>query len=134
MLRPRANAPFRGARSCFTRQRAACLTPIPPPLVRPSPTHPGHLRARLHSAVADALYHEKAILSTMDVTTDGFGFMLCFGDLSWVPFTYALPARYLATRGAAMAPLSTSSAVAITALFACGYSIFRLANSEKVSY
>ena len=26
--------------------------------------------------VWDALYNEKAILTTMDVTTDGFGFML----------------------------------------------------------
>ena len=23
------------------------------------------------------------------------GFMLCFGDLTWVPFTYALQTRYL---------------------------------------
>jgi hypothetical protein len=26
----------------------------------------------------------------MDITTDGFGFMLAFGDLAWVPFTYTL--------------------------------------------
>lgn len=38
---------------------------------------------------------ERAILTTMDITTDGFGFMLAFGDLSWVPFTYTLQARYL---------------------------------------
>jgi delta14-sterol reductase/lamin-B receptor len=40
--------------------------------------------------VWDALYNERAILTTMDVTTDGFGFMLAFGDLAWVPFTYSL--------------------------------------------
>lgn len=45
--------------------------------------------------VWDALYMEKAILTTMDITTDGFGFMLCFGDLAWVPFVYSLQARYL---------------------------------------
>ena len=45
--------------------------------------------------VADALWHEPAILTTMDITTDGFGFMLVFGDLAWVPFTYSLQARYL---------------------------------------
>lgn len=33
--------------------------------------------------VWDALYMEKAILTTMDITTDGFGFMLVFGDLAW---------------------------------------------------
>ena len=38
----------------------------------------------------DALYMEKAILTTMDITTDGFGYMLAFGDLSWVPFIYSL--------------------------------------------
>lgn len=26
---------------------------------------------------------------------DGFGFMLAFGDLVWVPFTYTLQAYYL---------------------------------------
>lgn len=32
----------------------------------------------------------QSILTTMDITTDGFGFMLAFGDLAWVPFTYSL--------------------------------------------
>ena len=31
----------------------------------------------------------------MDITTDGFGFMLAFGDLVWVPFTYSLQCRYI---------------------------------------
>lgn len=35
-----------------------------------------------------------------DVTTDGFGFMLAFGDLVWVPFTYSLQARYILVRPA----------------------------------
>jgi hypothetical protein len=34
--------------------------------------------------VIDALLSESSILSTMDITSDGFGFMLVFGDLSWV--------------------------------------------------
>ncbi|KAF8752574.1 C-14 sterol reductase [Rhizoctonia solani] len=46
--------------------------------------------------VVDALYNEPAIFTTMDITTDGFGFMLAVGDLAWVPFTYSLQARYLA--------------------------------------
>ena len=29
----------------------------------------------------------------MDITTDGFGYMLAFGDLSWVPFIYSLQVR-----------------------------------------
>ena len=31
----------------------------------------------------------------MDIIHDGFGFMLAFGDLGWVPFVYTLQARYL---------------------------------------
>lgn len=45
--------------------------------------------------ILDALWNEKAILSTMDIVHDGLGFMLVFGDLVWVPFTYSLQAKYL---------------------------------------
>lgn len=31
----------------------------------------------------------------MDIVHDGFGFMLAFGDLAWVPFTYSLQAIFL---------------------------------------
>ena len=54
----------------------------------------GHVSAPMVAVVGfqllyvwDALFHERAILTTMDITTDGFGFMLAFGDLAWVPFT-----------------------------------------------
>lgn len=43
--------------------------------------------------VWDALYQERAILTTMDITTDGFGYMLAFGDLAWVPFIYTIQVR-----------------------------------------
>lgn len=33
--------------------------------------------------VWDAVHAEACILSTMDITTDGFGFMLAYGDLTW---------------------------------------------------
>lgn len=33
----------------------------------------------------------------MDITTEGFGFMLAFGDIVWVPFLYSLQARFLYT-------------------------------------
>lgn len=35
----------------------------------------------------------------MDITHDGFGFMLAFGDLAWVPFLYCLQPRYLEETG-----------------------------------
>ncbi|KAI9295436.1 delta14-sterol reductase [Neoconidiobolus thromboides FSU 785] len=78
--------------------------------------------------VADSLYNEEAVLTTMDITTDGFGFMLCFGDISWVPFFYSIQTRYLSIHPIEMSYFS----VALIAVTSCmGYSIFRLANNEK---
>lgn len=45
--------------------------------------------------ILDALWNESSILTTMDITTDGFGFMLAFGDLTWV----SLGCAYLAGFG-----------------------------------
>lgn len=81
--------------------------------------------------VFDALYYERAILTTMDITTDGFGFMLAFGDLAWVPFTYTLQARYLVENSPS---LSVVSCVLICLLNFTGYYIFRSANSQKDAF
>jgi delta14-sterol reductase len=78
--------------------------------------------------VWDALYNERAILTTMDITTDGFGFMLVFGDMAWVPFTYSAQAKYLVQHDP---HLSTPSLVAILILHVCGFLIFRGANGQK---
>lgn len=78
--------------------------------------------------VVDALWNEEAVLTTMDIVQDGFGFMLAFGDLAWVPYTYSLQAHFLVTHPQ---ELSALGAIAITALNALGYFIFRRANSEK---
>ncbi|CCO32402.1 delta14-sterol reductase [Rhizoctonia solani AG-1 IB] len=78
--------------------------------------------------VADALYNEPAIFTTMDITTDGFGFMLAVGDLAWVPFTYSLQARYLAFNHVELGPFWTCI---IFVIHAVGYWIFRGANNEK---
>ncbi|CAG8663477.1 11279_t:CDS:2, partial [Gigaspora rosea] len=76
----------------------------------------------------DAVYNEPAVLTTMDITTDGFGWMLSFGNLTWVAFLYALQARYLALHPV---HLSQFQIVFIICLQAVGYSIFRGANNEK---
>lgn len=81
--------------------------------------------------VLDALLNERAILTTMDITTDGFGFMLAFGDLAWVPFTYSLQARYLVGREVTM---SSWVMVGLAALHMLGYWIFRQANSTKDAF
>ncbi|KAJ1303034.1 hypothetical protein OPQ81_011235 [Rhizoctonia solani] len=78
--------------------------------------------------VIDALYNERAILTTMDITTDGFGFMLSFGSIAWVPLTYSLQARYLAFNHIELGPFWASVIFAIHAL---GFWIFRASNNEK---
>jgi delta14-sterol reductase/lamin-B receptor len=81
--------------------------------------------------VWDALYQERAILTTMDITTDGFGFMLVFGDLAWVPFTYSLQSRYLVHHDPNLGPLALLS---IVALYGLGYCVFRGANGQKDAF
>lgn len=78
--------------------------------------------------VFDALYFEKAILTTMDITTDGFGFMLAFGDLAWVPFTYTLQARFLVDYPQNLSPQFIWLIIGVNLL---GYLMFRGANSQK---
>jgi hypothetical protein len=81
--------------------------------------------------IADGVYNERAILTTMDITTDGFGFMLAFGDLCWVPFTFATQARYLAAHPV---HLSAWGVAGILAVQLTGYYIFRGANSQKDAF
>ncbi|QSZ30629.1 hypothetical protein DSL72_000187 [Monilinia vaccinii-corymbosi] len=78
--------------------------------------------------VLDAYWMENAILTTMDITTDGFGFMLAFGDLVWVPFIYSLQVRYLAVYPLSLGIFGTGGILAVLGL---GYYIFRSANNEK---
>ncbi|CAD6933241.1 unnamed protein product [Tilletia laevis] len=78
--------------------------------------------------VLDAVYNESSILTTMDITTDGFGFMLSVGDLTWVPFVYSLQARYLAFHPVDLGVLGVLGVLAVNFT---GYYIFRSANGEK---
>ncbi|GAB1609699.1 delta(14)-sterol reductase-like [Argonauta hians] len=81
--------------------------------------------------VLDALWFEEAILSTTDIIHDGFGFMLCFGDLVWVPFLYTLQGKYLMTQS--FNP-SWYFLITITVVNLIGYYIFRASNSQKNTY
>ncbi|KAJ9493008.1 hypothetical protein VN97_g236 [Penicillium thymicola] len=78
--------------------------------------------------VLDALYIERAVLTTMDVIMDGFGYMLSFGHLVWVPFIYNLQTRYLAVFPL---ELSLRDILLILTITGVGYSIFRGANNQK---
>jgi len=78
--------------------------------------------------VLDSFWMESAILTTMDITSDGFGWMLSFGDLVWVPFTYSMQARYLAVYPLSLGLLGTAGVISV---LGTGYYIFRSANNEK---
>lgn len=102
---------------------------------------------------------QEAVLTTMDIVHDGFGFMLVFGDLAWVPFTYSLQAAFLVVHPQALSSFAAALIVALNgnALFftrlhvwgavlcvsvkltimllfwppGIGYFIFRRSNSQK---
>ncbi|ORX82951.1 delta14-sterol reductase [Basidiobolus meristosporus CBS 931.73] len=78
--------------------------------------------------VFDAIYNEPAILSTMDITSDGFGWMLVCADYSWVPLNYTLHTRYLAVYPN---DLGAVAMAAILTLHLGSYYVFRAANSQK---
>ena len=78
--------------------------------------------------VGDCLFHEAAILSTWDVRHERFGWMLAWGNLVWVPFTFSLQAYYLVDHTPALSPTALA---AITALALAGYAVFRGSNLQK---
>ncbi|CAG5127396.1 unnamed protein product [Candidula unifasciata] len=78
--------------------------------------------------VADALWFEDAILTTMDIIHDGFGFMLAFGDLAWVPFLYCLQPRFILENKFVLPWYCLAPIVLLKGL---GYVIFRLSNLQK---
>lgn len=67
----------------------------------------------------------------MDITTDGFGFMLSVGDLAWVPFVYSLQARFLVFEAVELGPMWTAAVFLVNLT---GYYIFRDANGEKNNF
>jgi protein-S-isoprenylcysteine O-methyltransferase Ste14 len=78
--------------------------------------------------IIDSWYNESAILTTIDMITEGFGFMLAFGDLAWVPFVYSIQSRYLATYPVTLGPFGIAAMLSILGL---AFWIFRTANNEK---
>lgn len=76
----------------------------------------------------DSWYNEPAILTTMDITTDGFGMMLSFADFVWEPFAYSLQTRYLSMYPVHLGPVHLALQFSI---LVAGFAIFRLANNEK---
>jgi len=78
--------------------------------------------------IADYYFHEEAILTTWDIKHENFGWMLAFGDLVWVPFTYTVQALYLVDHAHDLPLYGT---LGIVALNMAGYYVFRTANIQK---
>jgi protein-S-isoprenylcysteine O-methyltransferase Ste14 len=78
--------------------------------------------------VMDYFLNEPAILTTMDIKHENFGFMLCFGDLVWVPMTYTLQAFYLVDH---VHDLPWWAAALIVATNVTGLWLFRAVNNQK---
>ena len=53
------------------------------------------------------------MLSTMDIIEEGFGFMLAFGDISWLPILYSLQARYLVDQHVKLSWITTTAIIAL---------------------
>ncbi|PWY95022.1 ERG4/ERG24 ergosterol biosynthesis protein [Aspergillus sclerotioniger CBS 115572] len=78
--------------------------------------------------VLNGQYNEPGILTMIDITTDGMGFMLSFGDLVWVPFLYSTQCRYLSVYPLQLGWINIA---AVSGVFALGLYIFRAANNQK---
>lgn len=78
--------------------------------------------------IIDYFLNEEAILTTMDIKHENFGFMLGFGDLVWVPMTYTLQAHYLIDR---VHSIPTWFAVIIVLMNLLGIYLFRAVNLQK---
>ncbi|KAG7666414.1 ERG24 [[Candida] subhashii] len=83
--------------------------------------------------IFDGVLNEDGLLTMIDVTTDGFGFMLSFGDLAWVPWAYSLQARYLTIPGNEII-LGKFNLCLILAIKIIGFYIFRSANKQKSDF
>lgn len=81
--------------------------------------------------VVDGFWHEEKLLTMMDIVYDGFGFMLTFGDLAFVPFTFTCQAYYLVSHPN---ELSVFWIITLIAMNGVGYYIFRKANSQKFAF
>lgn len=78
--------------------------------------------------VIDFFWNEDWYLRTVDITHDHFGFMLAWGDTTFLPTFYTLQAQYLARYPT---HLSTSWMICLSAIGLSGYVIFRSANHQR---
>ncbi|XP_028409831.1 delta(14)-sterol reductase-like [Dendronephthya gigantea] len=78
--------------------------------------------------IVDGLWFEGALLSSAEISLEGFGFMLAFGDLVWVPFTFSLHSRFLAEH---TYKIPVWLALFVFALNTAGFIVYRVSNLQK---
>ncbi|XP_021743312.1 delta(14)-sterol reductase-like isoform X1 [Chenopodium quinoa] len=78
--------------------------------------------------ILDYFFYEEYMTSTWDIIAERLGFMLVFGDLLWIPFTFSIQGWWLLRN---KVDLTTAAVVANCIVFLMGYRIFRGANRQK---
>ncbi|KAL8406172.1 hypothetical protein RB596_004862 [Gaeumannomyces avenae] len=78
--------------------------------------------------VLDSHYNEPAVLTTLDIISDGFGMMLSFGDIVWVPLLHSQQMRYLSVHPVSLSPWGMAG---VAILLVASFAAFRLSNSQK---
>lgn len=78
--------------------------------------------------IINYFHFEYGMLHTWDIIEEKFGWMLIWGDYALVPFFYAMPAFYVATRAE---PLGYLEAAGLVVAYALGLWVFRGANQQK---
>ncbi|KAI7752813.1 hypothetical protein M8C21_021765 [Ambrosia artemisiifolia] len=78
--------------------------------------------------IMDYFFYEEYMTSTWDIIAERLGFMLVFGDLVWIPFTFSIQGWWLLSN---KVELPTAAIVANCFVFLIGYLVFRGANKQK---
>lgn len=78
--------------------------------------------------ILDYFLHEEYMTSTWDIIAERLGFMLVFGDLVWIPFTFSIQGWWLLKNEV---QLTTAAVIANCLVFLLGYMVFRGANKQK---
>ncbi|XP_017247412.1 delta(14)-sterol reductase [Daucus carota subsp. sativus] len=78
--------------------------------------------------ILDYFIHEEYMTSTWDIIAERLGFMLVFGDLVWIPYTFSIQGWWLLYN---KVELTTAAVIANCFVFLIGYMVFRGANKQK---
>ncbi|KAM3325016.1 delta(14)-sterol reductase isoform X1 [Capsicum chacoense] len=78
--------------------------------------------------ILDYFFYEEFMTSTWDIIAERLGFMLVFGDLVFIPFTFSIQGWWLLSN---KVELTTAAIIANCLVFLVGYLVFRGANKQK---